>query len=144
MTRFKHFRLQMCLSQQQVASLMHLSRRTYGKYERGDRIPDLKFYAAFSQAMHIPLRELMDDHDMPQPIMPISSEEEHVLLLFRNLDGGGKSYIFEELLREESLIRSFSRENEPALFTDAGVPSEDGSSPAFRISFPSLPDDDPR
>ena len=106
MTRFEHYRRELQLSQQQVASLMHISRRTYGKYERGQAAPTQRFLMEFSRALHIPPESLgAGGSSLHQPVMPVSPEEEEVLLLYRRLDSSGKSFILRTLAAEDTLCR---------------------------------------
>jgi len=108
MTRLKQIRRHLHLSQQQMADVLHVSRRTYGLYERGERELNDRMLARFSSRLQLTPEQLLSG-DEPVPVRPESREEEQLLSLYRCLDASGKEYIRGALVREQSLAELYRR-----------------------------------
>ena len=102
MNRILQIRKRNGLSQQQAADLMHISRKNYGRVERGELMPSSRFLLRFSKAMNVGIDEILSAG--PVRSVPVySSAEETILSLYRMLDRSGRDYIYRELLTESAI-----------------------------------------
>jgi len=107
MNRILYIRKRNGLSQQQTADLMHISRKHYGRVERGELFPSSRFLLRFSRVMNVGIDEILSS--------PASScgpryspAEEKILSLYRMLDSSGRDYIWQELVMESRSCRGRS------------------------------------
>lgn len=110
-TRLKLIRKELHLSQQQLADFLHVSRKTYGIYERGERPLTPHMIHILQERLGIPPERLRDESG-PSPVFPASGDEEDLLRMYRRLDPAGKNYIMDVLVCEESLSDLY-RKNRP-------------------------------
>lgn len=105
MNRILHIRKRNGLSQQQAADLMHISRKNYGRVERGEVLPSSRFLLRFSKAMNVGIDEILSA-DLSRPVPACSPDEEKILSLYRMLDRPGREYIYQELLTESAYSKA--------------------------------------
>ncbi len=95
----KPIRLQMNLTQRQVAACLHVSRQCYGLYERGEREPPLEFLTAFCDLAQISFDDLLDR----PPGRPAAEQE--LLQAFRDLDEAGQRYVIRQAEYERAFLQ---------------------------------------
>lgn len=100
--RLKLIRKELHLSQQQLADFLHVSRKTYGIYERGERPLTPHMIHILQERLQISPEGLQEESE-PAPVFPASDDEEDLLRMYRRLDPAGKDYIMDALICEESL-----------------------------------------
>ena len=79
--RIRALRQEKSLSQQQLADLMFVTRKTVGNWENGNRMPDITMLSRLSRHLGVQTYELLDEISGPdeQPVL-IIVEDESVLL----------------------------------------------------------------
>ena len=102
MNRLKEIRKSMKLSQEQMAALLHLSRKTYGTYERGEKQPGPAGRRALAEFLRMSPEQIWSD-SAPLPSIPRDAGEEELLKIYRRLDPAGREYVYQTMLNEESL-----------------------------------------
>ena len=102
MTRLKEIRKSLKLSQEQMAALLHISRRSYGMYERGERSPGPAAIRALSRLLRMPPEQIFQ-HGREKPVLPENTEEENLLKLYRSLDDSGKQFVYQAAVFEQPL-----------------------------------------
>ena len=112
MTSLRQIRKNLKLSQEQMAALLHVSRRSYGKYERGECRLSPAARAALSRLLQIP-EELPQREEPSLPLPQVSQEERELLKLYRSLDPPGKRYIYQAAVREQSLSEIYLGQRSP-------------------------------
>lgn len=80
-SRIRALRQEKNLSQQQLADLMFVTRKTVGNWENGNRMPDITMLSRLSKHLGVQIYELLDEISSPdeQPAV-IIVEDESVLL----------------------------------------------------------------
>ena len=110
MNRILYIRKRRGLSQQQTADLMHISRKNYGRVERGEILPSSRFLLRFSEVMNVGIDEILYSGTV-RPRREYTAAEEAVVSMYRLLDRSGREYIYRELM-EESAISTQRSEKE--------------------------------
>ncbi len=85
--RLQHARKMLNLTQDGVAKLCPGVEKTrLSNYEQGIREPDIETLSRLSQALKVPVSELLADHDL-------SKDDIHLLQLFRSIDTDKRTII---------------------------------------------------
>ena len=80
---------------------MHISRKNYGRVERGELLPSSRFLLRFSKAMNVGIDEILPSC-AGRTVLSCSPVEETILSLYRTLDRSGRDYIYQEQLTESA------------------------------------------
>ena len=65
-TKFRYCRKSLCFTQQQLADILHVSKRSIAYYESGDREPSAAVLGECAKVFHVPLSYLLLD-DVTDP-----------------------------------------------------------------------------
>ena len=106
MNRLKEIRKSMKLSQEQMASLLQLSRKTYGTYERGEKLPGPAGRRALARSLGMSPEQIWSSA-APHPALPRDAAEEELLKIYRRLDPAGREYVYQTMLNEQSLTELY-------------------------------------
>ncbi len=112
MTRLKEIRKSLKLSQEQMAALLHVSRRSYGMYERGERSPGPGVIQALSRLLRMPPEQVFHP-GREKPVLPENTDEENLLKLYRSLDTSGKQFVYQAAVFEQPLSEIYLDHRSP-------------------------------
>ena len=103
--RLRHFRLQMGITQQQLASMMYMDRSTVARWENGTRIPDLGLLSRLAKCLGVEVSQLISEENLsPHTLSVIIVDDEPPIL-------SGESDTLREVL-PKAQISAFSRPSE--------------------------------
>lgn len=71
--RLKELRKQYSYSQEELASMLHVTRQTISKWEQGRSVPDADLLIRISEVFHVSVQNLLEEQAMPQ-----ADEEESI------------------------------------------------------------------
>lgn len=71
--RLKELRKQYRYSQEELASMLHVTRQTISKWEQGRSVPDADLLIRISEVFHVNVQDLLEEQAMPQ-----ADEEESI------------------------------------------------------------------
>lgn len=64
--RLKELRKQYRYSQEELASMLHVTRQTISKWEQGRSVPDADLLIRISEVFHVNVQDLLEEQAMPQ------------------------------------------------------------------------------
>lgn len=64
--RLKELRKQYRYSQEELASMLHVTRQTISKWEQGCSVPDADLLIRISEVFHVNVQDLLEEQAMPQ------------------------------------------------------------------------------
>lgn len=104
--RLRELRSEKGISQADLSKMLKLSRSRINMYERGEREPNFETLELLGDFFNVDLDYLLGKSDIKNksPISPaeytnqeieLTSEEEHLISVFRTLSPDGKSYVLQ-------------------------------------------------